>query len=133
MLVAEGISLEKDDATWLNVGYVVAGALVALALWNAIEMTGIQTGWQDRYDSWFPYFKNIAAVFGGIASAMWLRSDKDRHEYFLASIGELRKVSWPSALDTRRMTIVVVVVVGIFAVILSVFDLVWGNVLGMLY
>jgi preprotein translocase SecE subunit len=131
--MTEGISLEKDDSTWLNVGYVVTGLLIATVIWNALEMVGIQTGWSDRYDTWFPGVKNGLAVIGGTLSALWLKSDRARHEYFLSAIGEVRKVAWPSALDTRRMTIVVCVVVGIFSVILSVFDMVWGKVLSLLY
>jgi len=41
-------------------------------------------------------------------------------------------VTWPSMPDTRRMTLIVCVVVGIFAVILAVFDLVWAKILGLL-
>jgi preprotein translocase subunit SecE len=67
-----------------------------------------------------------------VAAAFYLGSNKERHEYFLAAIGELRKVTWPSMPDTRRMTLIVCVVVGIFAVILAIFDFVWAKMLGLL-
>jgi preprotein translocase subunit SecE len=67
-------------------------------------------------------------VLGGLS--LWLlRRSKERNEYFLDAIGELRKVSWPSSADTKRLTMVVCVVVGIFSVILMVFDIVWAAML----
>ena len=50
-----------------------------------------------------------------------LKSDKERDEYFLQAIAELRKVTWPSVAETKQKTIVVCVVVGVFAVILCGF------------
>ena len=66
------------------------------------------------------------------ASTYYLTRDKGRDDYFLASIGEIRRVTWPNFIDTRRMTIVVCVVVGVFAAILFVFDFLWAEVLKLL-
>ena len=68
---------------------------------------------------------------GGLFT-FWLKADKDRDDYFLQAIAELRKVTWPSVAETKQKTIVVCVVVGVFAVILAVFDLVWTKALGLL-
>ena len=42
---------------------------------------------------------DIPVVVGALA-AFGLRADKDRHEYLLQSVAELRKVTWPSWNDT---------------------------------
>ncbi len=121
----------KDDATWLNGAYVVFLLLIAYVVFKAVELAGIQTGWGERYE-WFGYAAKALALVGGVAATWALRQDAERHEYFLSSIAELRKVTWPNWNDTKRMTVVVCVVVGIFAVIVGVFDLVWAKALKIL-
>jgi preprotein translocase subunit SecE len=119
----------KDDATWLNICYVLFALITAYVGYKAIATAGIQFGWTERYDSWFPLFNNIFAIVVGAASAIWLRISAERREYHLSAIGEVRKVSWPSFEDTKKMTIIVAVVVAVFSVILSVFDIVWAKIL----
>ena len=123
--------MEKDDATWLNIFYVACAFISAFVFWKAIEMLGIQMNWIERY-SWFKIAQNLVAVGLGVGSALVFRANKERHEYMLASIGELRKVTWPSMPDTRKMTIIVCWVVGIFALVLAGFDWIWGKILGLL-
>ena len=131
--MAEGISIQKDDGTWLNVAYATGAVLIAIIAWNAIEVLGIQTGWQDRYDAYFAPVKNLAAIIVGAGTWFWVQANRERYEYHLACINELRKVTWPSMADTKRMTLVVCIVVGVFAVILAGFDFIWGYLLGLLY
>lgn len=122
----------KDDATWLNVAYVLFGLLMTYLTYKTVETVSIQMGWEERYDTWLPTARMAASFVLGALSAIWLRSDKDRHEYFLASIGEMRKVSYPTFIETRQMTIVVVVVCIIFGFILAGFDFMWGRSLKMI-
>jgi preprotein translocase SecE subunit len=119
----------KDDATWLKICYVIATILFAYTAWKAVGTIGLYTGVSEKYVEIFPVVGSIASLVIGLGITLYLQRDPAKNEYFLASIGELRKVTWPSAIDTRRMTIVVVVVVGIFSVILGIFDTVWGRVL----
>jgi preprotein translocase subunit SecE len=119
----------KDDATWLNICYVLFALVAAFVGYKAISTMGVQFGWTERYDDWFPLFNNLSAIVLGAASVVWLRSSAERREYYLSAIGEVRKVTWPSLEDTKKMTIIVAVVVAIFSVILSVFDIVWAKIL----
>ena len=123
--------MAKDDAFWLNAAYIVFLLLTAYVAFKAFETVGIQTGWIERFE-WFHYLAYLASGTAGVGAAWALRADAERNEYFLAAIGELRKVAWPSWPDTKRMTIVVCVVVGIFAVIVGVFDVVWSRILKLL-
>jgi len=123
--------MSKDDATWLSVAYVVFLLLTAFVAYRALETVGIQTGWIERFE-WFNYAATAISVLVGVGITLGLRSSAERNEYFLSSITELRKVTWPSWADTKRMTIVVCVVVGIFAVIVGVFDLIWAKALKLL-
>jgi preprotein translocase subunit SecE len=119
----------KDDATWLNICHGAFALLTAYVVLLALETFGSLTGWAERYDAWYPLVSRVVALGVGAAAVIGVRSSKERCEYHLATIGEVRKVTWPSMPDTKRMTIIVAVVVAIFAVILSVFDIVWGKIL----
>ena len=123
--------MQKDDATWLKISYVVFALIVGYTTTKAMGTVGIQTGWSQRYD-WFPIASMAFSILVGVLGTWYLSNDKDRAEYFLSSIGEVRRVTWPSFIDTRRMTIVVCVVVGVFAAILAVFDFLWAEILKVL-
>lgn len=124
--------MNKDDSYWLRVAYLAFALLVAFTTWKAAGTLGVNTGWSDRFEDWYPTASAVASVVIAIGATFYLVSSKDRQEYFLAAIGELRKVQWPTALDTRRMTTVVVIVVGIFAVILAIFDFIWAKIFALL-
>lgn len=121
--------MAKDDNFWLNAFYIVFTLIMAYLGFQLVNTLGVQFNWVERYDTWFPLANNISALVIGIASTLFLKSDSERVEYYLASIAEMRKVAWPTYEDTKRMTVVVVIVVLIFAVILGVFDFAWSNIL----
>lgn len=124
--------MQKDDATWLNISYAVFALLVGYVAFKLVETVGIEFGWEERYASWFPNVRIAIAAVVGVVSAVLLRRSQERHQYYLSAIAELRKVTWPSLDDTRRMTIIVCVFVGIFALILAGFDLVWARALDII-
>jgi len=121
--------MQKDDAFWLNVCYVALTLMAAYVYWKAINTVGIETGWLERYDQWFVPGNHIGSIALGLLTVFLLRRSPERNEYFLESIGELRKVVWPSFDDTRKMTIIVCVVVAVFSAVLAVFDVAWSYVL----
>jgi preprotein translocase subunit SecE len=120
--------MSKDDATWLRVAYAAFGLLMYYVFYKALETVGIQTGWGERFE-WFAYAETLGGIALAVACTWYLMMDKERHDYLLASVGELRKVTWPTWADTKRMTVIVGIVVGIFAVILGAFDFVWSQIL----
>jgi len=91
---------------------------------------------ESLYVCWTEAAFNVGSVIAaGLFSGLivWMiASNAERHEYLLASIAELRKVHWPTWENTKKLTGVVVVVVAIFAVILTVFDLAWAKILKLL-
>ncbi len=123
--------MTKDDATWLNVAYIAFLAISGYVGYKALQTLGLQLGWVERYD-WYAAVATLAGAAIGILVTWYLRSSQERHDYFLAAIGELRKVTWPTWPDTKRLTVIVCVVCGIFAVILAVFDVVWARLLRVL-
>lgn len=125
--------MEKDDATWLRVSYIAFGLIVAYIFSKFFGTLGAQTGWGDKYSSWYPEATMAVSLLAGVGLGFWLRGDEERHSYFLASIGEVRKVVWPNALDTRRMTIIVCVFVAVFGVIISLIDYICGSFIRLLF
>lgn len=121
--------MSKDDGTWLNICYVMFAIIVAYIGYRAIASLGLQNGWTERYDEWFPTANNISAIIIGVATSLWVRSNPERREFHLSSITEMRKVSWPTIENTKKMTVIVAVVVCVFSVILTIFDLLWSKVL----
>jgi preprotein translocase SecE subunit len=117
--------VQEDDSTWLNVALTAFALCVALVVWQALTAISLTYGWTEKFEAWLPAtIVAVSLALGGVA-AWLLNSDAERHEYFLACIAELRKVSWPSMDDARKMTLIVCVVVVIFSAILTVFDVAW--------
>ena len=127
-----GADMQKDDATWLRTAYAVTLVLVAFVFWKAFMFTGLKTGLLEQNEAVF----NVACVaLSGIVSALivwFIARDAERHDYLMASVGELRKVHWPTWENTKKLTWIVVVVVAIFSGILTVFDLAWAKILKLL-
>jgi preprotein translocase subunit SecE len=68
-------------------------------------------------------------------------ADKDRAKpkkssaiaiWWRETVGELRKVSWPTYAEARRLTTIVLVVMAVMAVLLGVLDFVFSRLITML-
>ena len=115
--------MTKDDGTWLNICYVACALVFIYVLWKAMNSLGLFSGLLEDYSNVFGPVAGTISVVVGAGIVYYARMQQENHEYYLASIGELRKVTWPTWPDTKKMTIIVVIVVGIFSAILAVFDL----------
>lgn len=124
--------MQKDDSTWLRTAYAVCAVVIAFVFWKAFMFAGLKAGLLEQNEAAL----NVGSVLGSIVLSgliIWLIArDKERHDYLLASIGELRKVHWPTWDSTKKLTMIVVVVVIIFSGILTVFDIVWAKILHLM-
>ena len=123
--------MAKDDATILKIAYAIFALCVAYITYNLAQMIGIQTGWSIRYE-WYQKIQTVIAIAAAGLVIFTLKKDKERESYLLSSISELRKVTWPTWLEVKRMTIVVFIVVAFFAVMIGIFDLVWTKALNLI-
>ncbi len=124
--------MNKDDATWLKVAYIAFAGIIGFLGYKAAYTMSIQMEWQERYYDWIEYAQYGVALLFAVITYWYITASQSRHEYFLASLGELRKVAWPTFDDTKRMTAIVVVVVAIFSFVLWVFDMVWSKSLSLI-
>jgi preprotein translocase SecE subunit len=124
--------MQKDDSTWLRTAYALTAVIIAFVFWKAFMFTGLKIGMLEQNEAAF----NVGSVLGSIVISglivWWIAGNTERHDYLLASIGELRKVHWPSWESTKKLTMIVVIVVAIFSGILTVFDMAWAKVLKLL-
>lgn len=121
--------MQKDDATWLRTALSVWACLTAFVFWKLFLVVGLKAGWLERYEAGFQIGSVFAAIVCGIVVTLLLGRDAERHDYFLASVGELRKVHWPDWENTKKLTMIVCVVVAIMSAILTGFDMVWAKIL----
>ena len=121
--------MSKDDATWLNICYVVFALLIAYVAYRSLDSLGTHFGWTEKFSEWFYLLSRMGGLAVGIGSAVWCRASPERYEYHLASVAEIKKVVWPSFDDVKKMTMIVAVVVAIFSVILAIFDIIWSRIL----
>ncbi len=68
-------------------------------------------------------------------------ADKDREKpkqpnaiskWWRETIGELRKVSWPTIPETRRLTIIVLIVMFVMSAVLGALDFLFSKVISLL-
>jgi len=53
-------------------------------------------------------------------------------QWWRETVGELRKVSWPTIPDARRLTVIVLAVMALMSTILGVLDWVFSKVIALL-
>ncbi len=123
--------MTKSDSAWLAYSYLALVLVVAYVFYQAIYTLGVYTMWVERYDQFYPAFSGIASATFGVLAVFAYARNEARREYHLSVIAEVRKVRWPSFENTKKMTLIVAVVVAIFSVILFVFDSIWLLVLKM--
>ncbi|MFK7873396.1 MAG: preprotein translocase subunit SecE [Oligoflexales bacterium] len=121
--------MQKDDETWLKMCYVMFGIIVAYVCSKALGSASDYFRLAERYDSWFPVAKPVICALLGVFAFWVMGRDPDRKAYHVSAIAEARKVTWPTAEATQKMTWIVAVVVGVFSIILGAFDFVWSLVL----
>lgn len=68
-------------------------------------------------------------------------ADKDREKpkapnalmrFYRESVGELRKVAWPSLQDTRRLTVIVLIVMFVMSAVLGLLDFLFSKAISLL-
>jgi preprotein translocase SecE subunit len=124
--------MQKDDATWLRTALSAWACLTAFVFWKLLMFLGLRAGLLERYEAGFNVGSVVVAILLGAVVTWLLARDQDRYEYFLASVGELRKVHWPDWEHTKKLTLIVCIVVAIFSVVLTVFDMAWAKILKLL-
>jgi preprotein translocase subunit SecE len=109
--------------------YYLVGGLVSFYL---LQWTG---EWLWGYFTRTPSELYITLGSGVVTLGLFVYLYRHERTYGLATevAAELKKVTWPTAKETRAATIVVMVMTLISATILGLFDLVWSQLTKMIY
>ncbi len=82
---------------------------------------------------WIVSPPDVIAVLAGLAAFIVLVKNQRVNLFISEVIGELSKVVWPNRKETVLSTGVVSILVGICAVILFLFDTLWGSIIKIFY
>ena len=111
---------------WLDLGLALAGAAVWLVFRQILNLI-----WDFFRLPVLPdlpvSIPEVLAFLAGVATFIALRRHPKVKEFGLEVLNELAKVTWPTRKETVISTGVIMVMVGIAAVLLFVFDTAWGT------
>jgi preprotein translocase subunit SecE len=113
--------------------YVLAAIALGVFLERVLQLVFNTAGLNDRnvFSDW-----NVSTVLGfavaAVAAIVVWRIPKTQQVSLEIAL-ELRRVTWPSLRETRAATVAVIVASAVAAVVLGVFDLVWGWLSAQLY
>ncbi len=72
--------------------------------------------------------KEVKSITRASKPNFFQRASQGIKRYFNETVGELRKVNWPSRREAWNLTVVVLIVTGVMAVILGSFDYLFSKV-----
>jgi preprotein translocase subunit SecE len=126
----------NPNRKWIALGYLCS----AVVLWVLTDkFLATVMGWAGILDYNFeiPSERFTLTTLIGLLVAGGLGVWAWRHPTLSALSNEvaveLRKVTWPTAAETRAATIVVIVTVFIMSIFLGLFDMLWSKLLNLLY
>ncbi|MEC8024564.1 MAG: preprotein translocase subunit SecE [Myxococcota bacterium] len=124
-----------DVKRYVNMGFVFVGLLawICLSPLFAWVMELVSPTWDMALVGAEFRLSDVLGLVTAIAFTVWLFAKDDVYSEALAIGNELSKVTWPNWEDTRKSTIVVILVTLVIAVILGSFDFFWGLATGWIY
>lgn len=112
--------------------YLACGFVVWLVFREALESVWVMAHMPQPVD-WVVPPSDLVAASAGLAAFIILFKSERVNIFANEVITELVKVVWPSRKETVLSTGVVSVLVGICAMILFVFDMMWGSLVKIFY
>jgi len=126
----------NPNRRWLIMFFLVAGFLAWVL---ASKMIGSFLGWSGLEGWDIELIGNqftlstLVGLIVGLGVGIGCFRNAGVSELVTEVIVELKKVTWPTPKEIKAATIVVIVTVFIMAFFLGIFDLVWSNLLDLLY
>jgi preprotein translocase SecE subunit len=126
----------SSNRRWLALAYVVFAVLVWV-LTSKLLLTVMEWVGVEAYDFALIGERFTLTTLLGLAVATSLGIWAYRHpkltELSNEVVVELRKVTWPTAAETKAATVVVIITVFIMSFFLGIFDLIWSNFMNFIY
>ncbi len=99
---------------------IVDSVLAMFEVGNPLAGTGLEIPWL------------VGLLVGGIAFYVFYNRE-DINSWANIVVKEVRKITWPTYKEAKAATLVVIVLTGIVAVILGIFDWVFASLTGIIY
>lgn len=106
------------------IAFILVGLVVSYVLNHTLHWLFLSLGVIDRPllgDQFTTATAIAAAIAFGSAFTLWRNASVNTLAQEV--VGELKKVTWPSLLETRASTLVVIITSVVFSVLLGLFDL----------
>lgn len=122
-------------ARYVNLSFVAAGLLAYLVLSElfsfVIELFG--TGANIALIGTNFRLGDLLGMVAGILVGLYMKRSEKISTFAMEVGNELSKVTWPTWEQTKKATIVVIIVTLIIAAILGLLDMVWGALSSLVY
>lgn len=115
--------------------YLSFGLFSILAIYLFSKMSGgliDLIGIQEPLGAGFP-ISNVIGIVAGIITYVVLVKHPKAEEFGLDVVKEVKKVTWPTLIETRAATIVVIILVLIISAILGFFDFTFSSATNWIY
>ena len=119
--------MEINAKRWVQFSYSVASVLVFLTMRQVLIVVWDFFRLQEMSVGGVVSALDVGAVAFGVATFFILSKNVKATAFMSEVVVELSKVTWPVRRETLLSTVVVVVLVGIAATILALFDAAWGT------
>jgi len=120
--------MEEGREKWVMMSFIAGGLLVAYILSSSIYLASGYFDLEARFRH-FDWMVRGLSFGAGLITFIALGKMEVTNQYMHEVVAELSRVTWPTMLETRAATVMVVIMVLIAGFLLGVLDSVWTNVL----
>lgn len=120
-----------DNRKLISVLYLAAGALGWVLTRSTLQFLH-DAFYQVRRLPYFRLGQEVIPVLMAVTIFLILWNHKKANQTLDEVLTELKKVTWPNRDDVAKSTTVVFVCIALAGVMLAIFDLLWGRLIGLL-
>ncbi len=116
--------MENQNQKWVNLTFLALAALIGYVLFTLMTNIAGAYDLEARIQDIDLLIRGISIGVAGLLFFILFKNERS-NTYMNEVVIELSKVTWPTAKETRRATIVVMIMVLISGVVLGGLDFLW--------
>ena len=118
----------ENRQKWVNLTYILGAGMVAYVVFELGFSLAGQWDLEARVNNIDLIIRGASVVMGALMFLFLYRSDRI-NQYMNEVVVELSRVTWPTAKDTYKATIVVIIMVLISGMFLGGMDALWTRLI----
>ncbi len=119
---------QSQHQTWVNFSYLALAVLVGYLFFAFAGQVVVSFDLESKVRSLDAILKGLAFLVS-LACYFGLTRNDSANQFMNEVVAELARVTWPTALETRDSTVIVMIMVLISGVILGFLDYCWIQML----